>query len=83
MEGFVLMLAILLSICYLGAWACAMFIIASIADEKGRSDLKGQLWFIGLFATPIAAGIIAAALPERKDAATAQMDAAVNELPSI
>lgn len=43
------------------AWILAVSKFAEIAKAKGHS--AGEIWFIGLFATPIVAGLLTAQLP--------------------
>ena len=53
-------------ICYIAAWWFAMKIITKAAIDKGYNDICGNLWFIGIFATPIFPAVIVAALSDKR-----------------
>lgn len=63
---FIFIMAILFFL-YLAAWAASMMIITDIADKKGHGDIKGQLWFIGLFGLIVTPALIVIALPDKSN----------------
>lgn len=49
------------------AWLMAISLFIQAIDDKGYSSQNtGKLWFVGIFATPIAVGLYAAALPNKE-----------------
>ncbi len=50
---------------YLAAWVMTMLLMTKVAEEKGYGNIKGQLWFIGLFALVFTVPLIVAALPDK------------------
>lgn len=82
-----IIMIIILLILYLGAWFWSMQIVTKAAEEKGYPDIKGKLWFIGLFGLIFTPGIIVAALPDKRlqqSVSTEAKAAAIDsELPSL
>lgn len=68
MEGFLLGLFFFLGIIALGAWLLAINMFIEAAREKGyyKDGGAGQLWFIGIFATPIVVGLYTTSLPDKR-----------------
>ncbi len=50
---------------YLAAWVMTMLLMTKVAEEKGYGNIKGRLWFIGLFGFIFTAPLIVAALPDK------------------
>ena len=82
----------ILIIVVIAAWIRAISLFIDAAKEKGyyEDGKVGDLWFIGIFATPITVGIYTTALPDKRHqnavpAASAEAKAASvqDELPSI
>lgn len=68
----------------LGAWLLAISLFAKIAKEKGYfEDGAGILWFMGIFATPIVAGLYVLALPDKNVSNGGRRLNVDEELPSI
>ena len=85
--GVVLLGIVLFGIIVLSAWCVAINLFIGIGKSKGHPmENAGLLWFVGIFATPLAVGLYVAALPDRRIASAKEKpskDAAVEELPAI
>ena len=67
MDGIVVVYILMLFV-VLAAWIAAIIKLIEAAQEKGYyRDGAGILWFIGIFATPLAVGLITASLPDRSE----------------
>lgn len=65
---FLLFLMIVILIVVIVAWVNAINLYLAALAEKGYeldNSIRGKIWFIGLFATPLAAGLYVASLPDR------------------
>ncbi len=62
---FISVVMMIISILYLAAWIMTMLLMTKVAEEKGYGNIKGQLWFIGLFALVFTVPLIVAALPDK------------------
>lgn len=65
---FLLFLMIVILIVVIVAWVNAINLYLAALAEKGYeldNSIRGKIWLIGLFATPLAAGLYVAALPDR------------------
>lgn len=84
LGGVMIFMLIILAV-VLGAWILAISMFVDIAKEKGYcKNGAGVLWYIGIFATPIAVGLYVAALPDKGAGSAGSKHANVDdELPSI
>lgn len=84
LGGIAIFMLIVLAVVLI-AWLMAISLFVGIAKDKGYcKDGAGALWFIGIFATPIAVGLYVAALPDRNVPGAGGKHTNVdNELPSI
>lgn len=84
LSGIAIFMLIVLAVVLI-AWIMAISLFVEIAKDKGYcKNGAGALWFIGIFATPIAVGLYVAALPDRNALGASSRHADVdNELPSI
>ena len=65
------------------AWLYSIYLFVDIAQKKGHVN-TGPIWFIGIFATPIVAGLYVLMLEDKKgSSASAKAESGTNELPSI
>lgn len=65
---FLLFIFIVILIVVFVAWINAINLYLAALAEKGYeldNSVRGKIWLIGLFATPIAAGLYVASLPDR------------------
>ena len=64
MGNFLIMLAIV--VCTIVAWIMSISMFIDAARAKGYKMKKaGVIWFVGIFATPIVAGLYVNALPNK------------------
>lgn len=64
MGYFLIMLAIV--VCTIVAWIMSINMFIDAARAKGYKMKKtGVIWFVGIFATPIVAGLYVNALPNK------------------
>ena len=64
MGNFLIMLAIV--VCAIVAWIMSINMFIDAARAKGYKMKKtGVIWFVGIFATPIVAGLYVNALPNK------------------
>lgn len=64
MGNFLIMLAIV--VCTIVAWIMSINMFIDAARAKGYKMKKtGVIWFVGIFATPIVAGLYVNALPNK------------------
>lgn len=64
MGNFLIMLAIV--VCTIVAWIMSINMFIDAARAKGYKMKKtGMIWFVGIFATPIVAGLYVNALPNK------------------
>ena len=64
MGIFLIMLAIV--VCTIVAWIMSISMFIDAARAKGYKMKKtGVIWFVGIFATPIVAGLYVNALPNK------------------
>ncbi len=78
--------ALLFACLYLAAWIMTMLLMTKVAEEKGYGHIKGQLWFIGLFALIFTVPLIVAALPDKTGRTAASKPAAsspTSDLPAL
>lgn len=67
MGGLFLTAAIVVGIAVLIAWLLAISMFIDAAKAKGYPMTStGLLWFVGIFATPLAVGLYVAALPDKR-----------------
>ena len=68
MSGVVMLLFFVLLVAVLAAWLYAISLYVKAAKEKGyyKTEGAGPLWFVGIFATPLAVGLYVAALPDKR-----------------
>ena len=72
---FLLFLMFVICVVVIVAWVTAIKLYISVISEKGYAvdnSIRGKIWLIGLFATPIAAGIYVNSLPDRSPPAHAE-----------
>ena len=65
---FLLFLLLVFLVIAVVAWVTAIKLYLSVISEKGYvvdNSIRGKIWLVGLFATPIAAGIYVNSLPDR------------------
>lgn len=64
----ILFLFLVLCVIVIAAWVSAIKLYLAALSEKGYAldnSIRGKIWFIGIFATPIAAGLYVASLPNQ------------------
>ena len=62
-----LVVSIVLAACVVVAWCLWIALMVDSAVDKGCTWGKGRLWFIGLFLTPLALGLVVIGMPDRRD----------------
>ena len=62
-----LVVSIVLAACVVVAWYLWIALMVDSAVDKGCTWGKGRLWFIGLFLTPLALGLVVIGMPDRRD----------------
>ena len=68
MLGVISILYLLIAIAVLAAWLLSIRLLIQAGESKGYSmSNRALIWFIGIFATPIVAGLYIVALPDKSN----------------
>ena len=86
LGGFFIFAVVVAGILVLVAWLAAISLFIKAGKAKGYSmENAWLLWFVGIFATPVAVGLYVAALPDRRSAASgkSKYEDFLDSLPSV
>lgn len=66
MEAFLALIIFTVGACAVIAWIMSIYMFIDAARAKGYKMKKtGMIWFVGIFTTPIVAGLYVNALPDK------------------
>ena len=65
----IILIYVCIIVAVIAAWLISIKLLIQVGEAKGFSmNNRGLLWFIGIFATPIATGLYVIALPNKSTA---------------